>query len=161
MPSSRLDVLLLFEMLVLLLPWLGTSCLVSADLILQTLRHTDSPHTSPSVKQIQLFLLFSYDLFRIKPTNHKAMWVLKDTTWWGLGKYTNRLDESAEIIYLAPWLIIYLKLNPCISSLHNSRALNWRSSMDLACNLNVRPPFFALSGFLWVLGWTSTVIAYQ
>lgn len=140
--------------------WLGTSCLVSADLILQTLRRTDLPHTSP-VKQIQLFLLFSYVLFRVKPTNRKAMWVLKDATWWVLWKYTSRLDESAEIIYLAPWLIIYLKLNPCISSLHNLRALDWRSSMDHACNFDVGPPFLALSGFLWVSGWTAKVIAYQ
>lgn len=102
-------------MLVLLLTWLGTSRLVGADLIPQTLRHTDLPYISLSVKWIQLFLLFSYDLFRIKSTNHEAMRVLKDGTWWGLWKYTNRLDESAEIIYLAPWLIIYLKLNPCIA----------------------------------------------
>lgn len=151
---------MVFEMQVPLLTWLGASCVVSADLILQSPRHIDLPHTSPSVKWILLSLLFSYDLFRIKVTNHKAMWILKDATWWGLWKYTNRLDESAEID-LAPWLIIYLKLNPSISSLHNLRALNWRLPMDLACSLNVGPPFFALPGFLWVLWWTAKVIAYQ
>lgn len=48
-PSSRLDVMLLFEMPVLLLTWLATLCLVSVYLVLQVCRlsHTDLYHTSP------------------------------------------------------------------------------------------------------------------
>lgn len=142
-----------------LFTWLGTSCLVSGDFLLQTLRHADLSCTSPCIKWIQLYLLFSYDLFRIKLTNHKTMWVLKDATWWGLWRYTDRLDDSPEIIYLAPWLIIYLIT--CISSLHSSGALNWRFTVDIFSNFNIRPPFLALSGSFWVLGRKAKVIAYQ
>lgn len=124
------------------------------------LSHTDLYHTSP-VKWIQSLLLLSSDLLRIKPINHASAWVLKDAAWWGLWKYTNSSDESAETVYLAPWLIIYFKLNPFMSTLHNQRAWNWRSFMDLACNFKAEPPFFVHLGFVWVLGWTASVIEYQ
>lgn len=124
------------------------------------LSHTDLYHTSP-VKWIQSLLLLSSDLLRIKPINHASAWVLKDSARWGLWKYTNSSDESAETVYLAPWLIIYFKLNPFMSTLHNQRAWNWRSFMDLACNFKAEPPFFVHLGFVWVLGWTANVIEYQ
>lgn len=88
---------------------------------------------------------------RIKPINHASAWVLKEAVWWGLWKYADSSDESAEIVYLAPWLIIYFKLNPFMSTLHNQGAWNWRSSVDLACNFKAEPPFFVHLGFeFWV-----------